>query len=93
MKEISFIEYGYRMKVSRKCETYEGQNVEDGHWVIAMIGSANDILKGIKAAEAFGYYPAFLSPTILRTGRRYELIIDDTSKYWSVGRVDNKRAV
>ena len=90
MKEISFIEYGYRMKVSRNCETHEGQYVDDGHLVITMIGSANDILKGIKAAEAFGYYPTFTTPTILRTGRRYELTIDDTTKYWSVGRIDNR---
>lgn len=88
MKNIKFIDYSYRIKVSKLCETYEAQYVDDGHIIIVMIGSANDALKGIKAAERFGYYPLYTTPVILRTGRRYELIIDDTTKYWTVGRCD-----
>ena len=51
-------------------------------------GSANDILKGIKSVEKDGYVPYHVDGPILRTGRRYRLVIDEIDHFWSVARID-----
>lgn len=90
MKTIKFIDYWSRVKVSNRCKTFEGQRLDDGTWEFVLEGTANDVLKGIRIAENLGYYPMYLSPVILRTGRRYELAVNDDTKYWCVSRVDNR---
>ncbi len=60
---------------------------ENGEWYFILEGSANDILKGIKEAELKGYTPLHSTPTTLRNGRRYSLIMDYHDRFWSVARV------
>ena len=90
MKTIRFVDYNERIKVSNKCKTFNGQRLDDGTWEFVLEGSANDVLKGVRIAERLGYYPMYLSPVILRNGRRYELVINDDTKFWYVTRVDNR---
>jgi hypothetical protein len=73
-------------KMSRAA-TYHCEDDENGEWYFILEGSANDILKGIKEAELNGYTPYYSEPVILRTGRRYRLVMDYYDRFWHVARV------
>lgn len=74
-------------KMSRAARFYT-TNDENGEGYHILEGSPNDILKGIKTAELSGYTPFYSEVPILRTGRRYRLIMDYRDRFWSVARID-----
>jgi hypothetical protein len=71
-------------KMSRNAVAFETHD-QDGKY-LCLVGSPNDILKGIRYAEENGYYPFFLDGPILRNGRRYELTLNKDTRYWHVSR-------